>query len=332
MPKNWLPIINYSDGILAYRDDPSPETLESYLKFEFPNHDALFRFLVGALAQIAEEYDRRFVIVLNREWANIGLRDPENGNKFRYMTVRFAPETHATIFNSYTCVRSLGHGSYGEVFECSGGIAIKFQLHQNSFNNEFDVLSHLAPDEFTHIVKPLYFSISPLGSPDDYFRIQYFTMEYLTPPPPPNAFRGYAEPINILIGIAEGLKVLHAHGFVYSDLSLQNVMMRGNDSVLIDFGLVHTIGQEYRLESYCDYASPKIKQWVDCGCHQPFPRLTIADDCWQFGRLCVSMLVPMEKHGVERKKSIWTIIDRLLVRDEDRRASLDEFIVAAKGE
>ena len=47
---------------------------------------------------------------------------------------------------------------------------------------------------------------------------------------------GLYELYSVVLGVINGLETIHAAGYTYNDLKLENIMLKGNKVKLIDFG------------------------------------------------------------------------------------------------
>lgn len=147
--------------------------------------------------------------------------------------------------------RRLGGGGFAEVFVAApadatsaDAVAIKVghlplgnsAVYREQFTNECAALYELREAE--HVVRYLDAGVRD-GHP--YLITEYCAASLAVPGPVP-----LHEVIRHGIGMAKGLLAVHAAGFVHGDVTPQNALVRGDDTVVLaDFGLARPIGDDH---------------------------------------------------------------------------------------
>lgn len=140
------------------------------------------------------------------------------------------------VFGEWRLTALIGKGGTGEVYRVehisiNTVAAIKILIKESAadhFRREAQLLSRLQSKCF-----PRYYSF---GEAHGHL---YYTLELLEPAPLP---RRDSEIASFLITVAEAVSELHRHGIVHRDVKPQNILYRGREPVLVDFGLAERIG------------------------------------------------------------------------------------------
>ena len=162
----------------------------------------------------------------------------------------FEAQTQPQRFKGYQVIRKLGQGGMSDVFlaySAARKTEVVLKVLQTSLQSDADMLRRfiqeyaiLANIEHHHIAK-----IYDQGFTDAY---AFIAMEYLSG----GDFKTeiakrptHARIIDLLRQIVSALSTIHQLGIVYRDLKPENLMFRGNGSlVLVDFGIVKNIREE----------------------------------------------------------------------------------------
>lgn len=140
------------------------------------------------------------------------------------------------IFGEWRLTALIGKGGNGEVYRVEhislGTVAaIKILMKESAadhFRQEAQLLSGLKAECF-----PRFYSF---GEAHGHL---YYTLELLEPAPLP---KKDSEIAAFLIAVARAVSELHWRELVHRDIKPQNILYRGKQPVLIDFGLVERIG------------------------------------------------------------------------------------------
>ncbi len=162
----------------------------------------------------------------------------------------FEAQSQPQRFKGYQVIRKLGQGGMSDVFlaySAARKTEVVLKVLQTSLQNDADMLRRfiqeyaiLANIDHHHIAK-----IYDQGFTDEY---AYIAMEYLSG----GDFKTeitkrptHARIIDLMRQIVSALSTIHQLGIVYRDLKPENLMFRGNGSlVLVDFGIVKNIREE----------------------------------------------------------------------------------------
>jgi serine/threonine-protein kinase PpkA len=162
----------------------------------------------------------------------------------------FEAQSQPQRFKGYQVIRKLGQGGMSDVFlaySAARKTEVVLKVLQTSLQNDADMLRRfiqeyaiLANIDHHHIAK-----IYDQGFTDEY---AFIAMEYLSG----GDFKTeitkrptHARIIDLMRQIVSALSTIHQLGIVYRDLKPENLMFRGNGSlVLVDFGIVKNIREE----------------------------------------------------------------------------------------
>ncbi len=225
-------------------------------------------------------------------------------------------------FYAISTERKLFEGSYSDILSFDDGILkkrlkpefVEDEKWRKRFKTEYDNMLGLV--ESPHILKVWGYSEeenSYLMEKCDCDLYEYLGSNYLS------IDRDKA--IQIINGIIEGLDAVHSKGIIHRDLHLGNVLIKGGEVIISDFGLSKDVMVNHSFESS---ATPKNSNvYVDPVGLTDFRMLDKQSDIYSIGKI-VEYVLQNTVTGLLEQVSL--VIDKSTNRDRKKRyKTLGEF-------
>lgn len=160
---------------------------------------------------------------------------------------------HDLIDDRYDIVRPIGQGAMGAVYlatdlETGSDVAVKALIlppgeHKSRFYREFQMMSQL---QHPHVIDVL--------AAGEHEGIPYLVMVYVAGGTLPEHFVGppadagaLAARVELACQITDALSYIHRLGIIHRDLKPDNVMLEGDHSFLMDFGLAKASDSQWQM-------------------------------------------------------------------------------------
>ena len=160
---------------------------------------------------------------------------------------------HDLINERYDIVRPLGQGAMGVVYLATdlvtgGDVAVKALIlppseHKVRFYREFQVMSQL---QHPHVINVM--------AAGEHEGVPYLVMAYVAGSTlfehfalPPADVLALAARVSLACQIADALSYIHSLGILHRDITPDNVMLEGEHSFLMDFGLAKARDAQWQM-------------------------------------------------------------------------------------
>ena len=208
------------------------------------------------------------------------------------------------IIGPFRLVRSLGHGSTGEVFLAERmesfpqRVAIKLIDEPGPDGGPAHEANILIALDHPHIVKLLDRGQLAHGP-------RYLVMEYVEGEPIDAYCRRHAstlrERVTLLIKLAEALSHAHRHLVIHADLKPPNILVgAGGEPTLLDFGVAQWLGRDGPASLTPAFASPEQLSGR---------RLTAASDVYSLGLVARALLPEPRERDLDSIIAMATRVD-----------------------
>lgn len=227
----------------------------------------------------------------------------------------------------YICDFVIGQNNLYFVRDSKGGIYVAKRYKRKSLQlNEASILKTIYKDSNKNIIKLL----------SDYPESQSNVLEYIPGETLSDIMEEKPKRVKkeVILKLIEILEHIHAKSIVYCDLKPSNIIVSGNDVVLIDFDRSFNMNDFHGYGFSLDYSPKEVQFELPC----------FQSDIWSLGIIMYEMYTgrtPFSKYNSEltvkeaikrghidftciNDKSLFDLLSKMLVVDPKKRISLHD--------